>query len=464
MREFKPLFDPRSVAVIGASRTPGKGGHILVANLVKSGFSGAIYPINPKAEEILGLKAYCSIKDVPEDVDLAVLSVPADVIPEIVHQCAQKKVRYLLIIAGGFAEGGEPGKQLQDKVIQNARVSNMRIIGPNIIGMISTGSNLLLTFAPFTTIRKGDVAIIAQTGAFCGAALHYLLSFSDFGLSKSIDLGNRCDLSESELLEYLMCDPQTHIIVLHIEGLADGRRFLETASLLSRLKPIIVLKFGRTEVASRAITSHTGALAGSEKIYSAAFKQAGLLRVDDLDEVEYVVRALKLSPPPHGNRVCIITFSGGAGAQAADLCIEKGLVVTGLSENTISKIESVSPPWMRLSNPLDIWPAIDKSGNATKTYFEAIQAALSDINVDMIMVLVNISYTLVTQSPVPEELAHTIELPLTKPIAICAIGDKSDLQRFEEAFNGKIPIYPTSKSCALALSKLSEYSSYRRNS
>lgn len=462
LNEFELLFNPKSVAIIGASRTPGKGGYILVENLIKSGFQGEIYPINPRAEEILGLSPYPAISDVPKTVDLAVLNVPAKMTPQVVMDCARKRVKYALIIAGGFAEGGEEGRKLQNAIVENAKSGGTRIIGPNVVGMISTSSRLHLTFAPFKAVKKGHVGIIAQTGAFCGAALHYLFSFPDFGLSKSIDLGNQCDLSESDVLEYMMCDPETRVIMLHIEGLHDGRRFFEAAKLASRRKPIVALKFGRTRVASRAIASHTATLAGNDNIFTAAFRQAGIVRVNDVDEALYAVRALNLSPLPLGNRVCVITFSGGAGAQAADLCYENGLIIPDLNEETLSRVRSMSPPWMEISNPVDIWPAAEKSGDVGRTYAEAIRLARADANVDMIMALVNISYAPITQSPEPEKLADAIEPPSGKPVAICAIGSAEDLERYIQAFEKKqIPVYPTVKSCVLALSGLWQYGSYR---
>ena len=462
LKEFAPLFNPRSVAIIGASRTIGRGGNILVENLMKFGFRGAIYPINPSTEEILGLKAYPNIESVPGTVDLAVLNVPAKMTPQVVAECARKRVKYLLIIAGGFAEAGNAGKELQSTIVQKARVGGTRIIGPNIIGMISTESNLLLTFAPFEAVRKGHIGIIAQTGAFCGAALHYFLSFPDFKLSKSVDLGNQCDLSESEVLEYMMCDPETHVIMLHMEGLRDGRRFLETAKLVSRKKPIVALKFGRTEVATKAIASHTAALAGNDNVYSAAFRQAGVVRVDDVDEAMYVARALSICPLPIGNRVCVITFSGGAGAQAADLCYENDLTVPQLDERTLSEIKALSPPWMTITNPLDIWPAGEKSGDIGNTYAQAIRLAQTDANADAIMALINISYTPITQSPEPERLAQAIGQLLKKPILVSAIGSTKDLEHYTQALEKiRIPVYPTVKSCVLALGGLWKYSRYR---
>lgn len=314
----------------------------------------------------------------------------------------------------------------------------------------------------FEAVKKGHIGIIAQTGAFCGAALHYLLSFPDFGLSKSLDLGNQCDLSESEVLEYMMCDPETHVIMLHMEGLRDGRRFLETAKLVSSKKPIVALKFGRSEVANRAIASHTAALAGNDNVYSAAFRQSGVVRVDDVDEALYVARALSMSPLPMGNRVCIITFSGGGGAQAADLCYENGLTVPNLSEKTLSGIKAVSPPWMTIANPLDVWPAGEKSGDIGSTYAEAIRLAQADAEADMIMALINISYAPVTQSPEPDRLAQAIESPLKKPVLVSAIGSTRDLEHYTQAFEKiQIPVYPTVKSCVLALAGLWKYSSYR---
>jgi len=204
-------------------------------------------------------------------------------------------------------------------------------------------------------------------------------------------------------------------------------------------------------------------LAGSDSVYSAAFRQAGLLRVDDLDEIVHVSRALELLPLPNDNRVCIITFSGAAGAQAADLCIENGLTVPNLAGDTIAKIRGMSPPWMGISNPLDIWPAAERSGDVGKTYAEAINAALVDENVDLIIVLVNVSYTPVSQSPMPEELAEAVKTPLTKPVAICAIGYTWDVERYAEVLSKKmLPVYPTVKSCVQALSKLYQYGMYRK--
>jgi acetyltransferase len=453
------FFKPESVAVIGASNNPLKGGYMVIRNLLKFDYKGKIYPVNPREREILGLKSYPSVKSIPESVDLAFVIVPREIVPGVIQECADKGIKCIIVSSAGFKESGEEGSQLENKIVEIAKKENIRVIGPNTIGLINSSNNLILSFAPFEFIRKGPVAIIAQSGVFCGAALHWLLSSKIIGISKSVGLGNKCDVTEVEMLEYLGDDEETEIIFLHTEGLKDGREFLRIAREVSKKKPLIVMKFGRTSIGAKAIVSHTGTIAGKDTIFATVLKQIGALRVDDLDELRDLVKILLGSRLISGNRVAIITYSGATGAQTSDLCIEAGLLIPELDEATILKIEDKCPPWMKISNPIDIWPAAMQHG-ADKIYDEVIRAISSDPNVDVIIVLVCVSYA-DHQKPSPQTLLNAIS-QIEKPSVVCTIGTSADIEKYQEILEGnRIPVFTSVKSCVEAISRLWQYSKFR---
>ncbi|RLI02024.1 acetyl-CoA synthetase [Candidatus Bathyarchaeota archaeon] len=461
--KFRPLLQPKSVAVIGASNSPEKAGYIITANLLNYK-NGKIYPVNPKISEVLGLKVYPSILDIPEDVDLAVVTVAAQNVPEILGECARKNVKFAIVVAQGFSDAGKEGEALQKKIDEIVMQTGLRVIGPNSMGIINASNSLITTFVPIPNLKVGDIALIAQTGVFCGAGLIWLLSFNFFGLSKSIDLGNKCDVDDAELLEYFLEDPDTRFIFIHMEGVKDGRRFFDVARKVSRKKPIIVLKGGRTDEGARVVASHTGSLAGLENVYNAAFKQAGILRVNNLEELLNLIQALKFSPLPKGDNVAILTFSGAFAALLTDLCVENGLKLAKLSDETLSKIRNLSPPYVNISNPVDIWPAVMVKG-AENVYPVVIDALLNDPNVDSIIVFQGFSRFFPEFWGLnPRIILKHLDRVVEKPLILSTIGEPltvDELNKVTKLFNEKgILFYQSIDVPIKVLNQLRQYKIY----
>jgi acyl-CoA synthetase (NDP forming) len=302
--ELKCFFEPESVAVIGASRNPSKYGYSLLKNLIDLGFNGKIYPVNPNAEEILGLKAYPSVKAINENVDLAIIIVPSFKVPEVMLDCAEKRVKGVVICSSGFREAGEAGKKLEDEVVAIAKKAGIRVVGPNTTGILNATNNFTTSFVPLPRFKRGNVAFIAQTGLFAAAAFWWIISKQPFGVSKIVGLGNKCDVDDAEVLEYLADDEETEVVAIYMEGVKDGRRLFETFKKVSKIKPIVVLKSGRSPAGVKASLSHTGSLAVKDEIFDAVCKQAGVIRVGgDLDELLDVTKAFALQPLPKGIRL-----------------------------------------------------------------------------------------------------------------------------------------------------------------
>ncbi|MDI6819654.1 MAG: CoA-binding protein [Candidatus Hodarchaeaceae archaeon] len=362
------FFEPSSVAVVGASREPGKLGYEILRNIIEAGFKGKLYPINPKADEILGLKCYPSVKDVQDDIELAVIIVPARFVPSVMTDCAAKGVPAAAIISGGFRESGAPGEELERQTLEIAKRAGIRIIGPNCQGVNSTFVGLCASW-PLVKVQ-GPISIVSQSGTI-GAALGCWAADEGIGICKLVALGNKCDVDETELLEYLAEDPRTKVVALYMEGVRDGRRFMETSRAAARRKPVVVLKGGRTAKGAEAVLSHTRSLAGSDVIFDVAFKQAGVIRVLDVEELYDVCKGFAHLPLPEGDDVVIVTSSGGSGILATDACEELGLNVVELPANVRHSLEDKLPPECILRNPLDL------TGSATSQMYDEVLTALS---------------------------------------------------------------------------------------
>jgi acetyl coenzyme A synthetase (ADP forming)-like protein len=364
---LESFFEPKSVAVIGASREPGKLGHEVFRNIIDAGYRGDLYPVNPKADEILGRKCYPSIKDVPSDVELAVVIVPARFVPQVIADCGLKAVRAAIVISGGFKEVGEAGKELEHQMLKAAHEAGIRIIGPNCQGVNSTTSGLCASW-PLVKV-KGTISIVSQSGTI-GAALECWAADEGIGICKFAALGNKSDVDEIELLEYLANDPNTKVIALYIEGTRDGRKFMEVARDAVKKKPVVVLKGGRTAKGAEAVLSHTRSLAGSDKIFDAAFKQVGIIRAAGVEELYDICKGFARLPRPKGKKVVIITSSGGAGILATDACEEMGLDLISLTEKARAVLQEKLPPECILRNPLDL------TGSATSKMYDDVLATL----------------------------------------------------------------------------------------
>ncbi|MBC7110007.1 MAG: CoA-binding protein [Archaeoglobi archaeon] len=316
------MFNPDSIAVIGASRDVGSVGHSILMNLKKT-YRGRIYPVNPKADVIEGLKCYKSVKEIPDKVDLAVIVVPNKIVPQVLEECGQKKVKYVIVISAGFRETGTEGARLERECLGIVKEYGMRLLGPNCLGIIDTHTPMNATFAAGMA-KKGNIAFMSQSGALCTAILDWTL-VENVGFSKFVSLGNKADLNETDFLEVFYRDDETDVILAYLEGIKEGRRFIELARKVSKKKPIIILKSGTSTAGLRAVSSHTGTLAGSETAYQTAFKQYGILRARSVEEMFDWARALSTQPRINGDRIAIVTNAGGPGILR---CMRKGGIET----------------------------------------------------------------------------------------------------------------------------------------
>lgn len=375
LKNIDYLFSPRSVAVIGASNNPDKWGFGVMTRMIRKKTPFEVYPINPKEKEILGRPAYARLTDVPADVDFAVIVIPPAYTAAAMQDCVAKKVKSVLIITAGFKETGSTGAEHESEIVRIARSGGIRVVGPNCNGHFNTSSGLFTTGEE--DVKPGPVGIVSHSGNFGGYIIRQGTD-KGFGFSKYVSSGNEADLTIEDYIEYLAEDVETKIICAYIEGLKDGRRFLDLAKQVTRKKPIIVLKAGRSPEGARAAMSHTASLSGSDRIHDAVFKQSGVIRVNTVDDMVDTASALIGQPLPKNNRVGIVTVGGGFGVVAADACRELGLNVPPLSDETIARLDRILPSRWSHANPVDMAGTVHSSyaciGNMMKT--EGIDAVL----------------------------------------------------------------------------------------
>ncbi len=346
------MFEPRSIAFLGASADPKKWGYRILFNLKFGGFQGRIYPVNPTRDEIMGLKVYRSVSDIPETPDLAVIVVPPPKVPGLIKECATKGIKAGVVITAGFAEVGTEGEMLQREIAEIALKGGMRFVGPNSNGIMNPAHKLYSQMPPLFP-PPGPISVVSQSGNVVGTIARLTIA-NGFGCAKCISSGNEASLHVEDYLEYLAEDPQTKVILSYIEGFKDGVRFFETARKVSKKKPIVMLKVGETPAGAKAAKSHTASLAGSDAVFEAMRKQAGIIRVRNLEELVGTGLALLSQPLPKGRRVGIITAGGGWGVLAADACAKLGLDVVSLPSETIAELDSFMPAWWSRSNPVDL--------------------------------------------------------------------------------------------------------------
>lgn len=350
------ILMPKSVAVIGASKDPLKWGHMLLSAIMKGGFQGKIFPINPKEEEIENLKCYPSVKDVPEDVDMAIVVVPAKVVPSVFKDLSEKGVKGAVVITSGFGESGEEGRLLVEQIKANAQ-GKVRFIGPNCMGICSSPAKLSALMIPFLH-EKGEVAFVSQSGGY-GLQLYLRASAMGVGINKFISSGNESDIIGVDYIKYFADDPSVKLICLYIEGLRKGREWYEAAKEITKNKPIVAIKVGTTEEGGKAAASHTGSLSGSDKIYDAAFRQAGVIRARDASEMFDFVKGLLYAPLPKGDRIGVVSNSGGIAVETADALINNGLKVPVLREEVQKEILKVIPDFGNPRNPVDLTASLN---------------------------------------------------------------------------------------------------------
>ncbi|MFX1318021.1 MAG: acetate--CoA ligase alpha subunit [Promethearchaeota archaeon] len=374
------IFNPKNIAVIGASEEEGSVGHILMRNLAMNGFGEKVFPVNIRRTEVMGIKAYPTVGEISQPIDLAIIATPAKTVPEIVEECGKKGIRGIIIISAGFKEIGSEGLALEKELIELKKKYNLRIIGPNCFGIIRPSIQLNATFAEAMP-KAGNIAFISQSGALGSAIIDWALG-QNLGFSNFVSVGSMIDVDFGDLIDYFGTDPQTRSIILYIEGISDARKFMSAARHFAKTKPIIVVKAGRFSESAQAAASHTGSLTGSDLVYDAAFKRAGIVRIEEISDLFNAAETLGMQPLPEGPRLAIVTNAGGPGVMAADALLQKRGKLAQLSETTIKKLNKILPPFWSQGNPIDILGDAD-----AQRYREAMSICLADKNVDGILLI-----------------------------------------------------------------------------
>jgi acetyl coenzyme A synthetase (ADP forming)-like protein len=442
------FFNPQSVAVIGASRDPEKLGYSVLVNIQDGGYSGHLYPVNPKADEILGLKAYSSVLDIPDPVDLAVIVIPYRFVPPALEQCGQKGIPAVVVITAGFREAGREGLERERELIEIARKYHIRLIGPNCLGVIDTATPLNATFAAGMP-PDGPIAFMSQSGALGTAVLDMAMA-GRIGFSKFASLGNKADVSEIDLLEAWGADPTSRVILIYVEGLPDGQKFINVARQVTRDKPVVAIKSGVTASGSRAVSSHTGSLAGSEAAYKAAFRQAGVIRATSMEALFDYARAFAYQPLLRGDRIGIVTNAGGPGILATDALEHAGMQITHLSSETTDALADYLPGAASVGNPVDVL------GDALGDRYErALRLVLDDPNVDGLIVIV----TPQAMTEI-EQTAHAVgrmAQESDKPVLGCFMGEERIAAGVDVLWQHGVPNYSFPERAAAALAAMSAY-------
>jgi len=452
---LRPFYEPRGVAVVGSLKDVRGEAYTSIRNMLHFGFSGNIYPINPGYSEVMGIRAYPTVEDVEGPVDLAMVIVPPPAVPEVIEHCGRKGLRAVIVGTEGFAERGEAGARSQQQLVDVARDHGVRLLGPNTIGLVNTSNGLVTApyWITYDTIRKGNVAYGSQSG-FIGAQ-GLPLEDRAYPISKMCDFGNKCDLNEADLLEYLVDDPETKVISLHIEAVKEGRRFMDALRRVTARKPVLVFKTGRTEQGATAAASHTGSLAGSAQVCNAALRQAGAITVNTWQEMLDIPKVFAMQPLPSGNRVGVVTATGGVGVAAIDGAVQAGLVIARLSGPTVDRLKSLNPSLGR--NPVDLGPTMVVAADPFAATEEAVRAVVDDPNVDCCL--------LVLPSGIDRWATATVEMfgrlrqRTTKPVSVYIYGTsvsvRDDVARQLDALG--VPTYLELETAVRALGVAVQY-------
>lgn len=448
MTDLNPIFRPRSVAIIGASRTPGKVGYILVKNMIDCGFQGRIYPVNPIAQEILGLRCFGDVRQVLDVVDLAVVAIPAPLVLDVAKACGEKGVRALVVISAGFKETGVEGALLERQLLEICKQYGMKMQGPNCLGIINTSAPLNLSFAAAMP-KKGNISFISQSGALGTAVLDWALK-EDLGLANFISLGNKADLDEIDFIEAMVEDPEVRVIIIYVESIEEGERFLEIAKRSVKQKPIIVLKGGISSAGARAAGSHTGAMVGSFTAYQTAFKQSGVITAQNVEELFNYAVTFSTQPIPRGNSVAIITNAGGPGILATDMCEALGVRLASLSKETVRKLGEKLPSSSSVHNPVDVL------GDARSDRYRAtVEDVLSDAAVSSLIVV--LSPQAMTESLETAKTLVDLSRGQNKPILAVFMGGRAVEEASKYLTDNSVPCFEFPEKAVKALSALIQY-------
>jgi len=451
-----PFFAPQGIVLVGASQNPVKLGYGLARNLVHSNYQGAVHFVNPNGGSLFGRLIYTSIAQVPDPADLAILLIPAAAVPRALDECGRRGLQAAIIGSGGFRETGQEGAELEQDCLRIAAGYGMRLLGPNSIGLLDTHLPIDATFLPPPGPLPGDVAFISHSGAICAAVIDWARG-QGFGLSRLVSLGNQADVNETDVLGAAAQDPYTRVLTLYLEGVSDGRRFVEEAGRVAREKPVIALKVGRYASGQQAVASHTGALAGQESAFNAAFRRAGVIRADTSEEMFDWARALAWSPLPQGRSMAVLTNAGGPGVTAADALEANGLVLAQLQEETTASLRSMLPPAASLKNPVDMLASA-----TPEQYARCLAALLVDPGVHGVLVIL---------PPPPTHTAGAVAKALipiihasSKPVVIALMGERLIQEAVEHFRAARIPEYRFPERSASSLSILVERAEFLNRS
>jgi acetyl coenzyme A synthetase (ADP forming)-like protein len=447
---METFFNPPSVAIVGATEKPGSLPGIILKNIMDMGFKGRIYPVNPKYQNVFGLRCFPSLLDIPDAVALTVIAIPAQFVADIMKQQAQKKIQYSIIISAGFREMGAEGIEMEEKIKKISIENNIRILGPNCLGILDNYTNFTTSFLPWERVskpQKGSLSILSQSGAFAIALLD-LATQEGLGIAKMVNYGNRMDVGESTLLPFLADDVHTKVIAIYMESVDNGRKFLEVAKECSRKKPIVALKVGKVAAGIAAAKSHTGAIAGRYEIYRAAFLKSGIIETNGLEEFIDGVKALSMQNPPKGNRILIVTNGGGFGVIVADHCSENGLEVPPPSDHLKEKLRSKFSRFYVVNNPVDL------TGSACdEDYYNALKTCMVESNEYDAAIIIPLMAPKGMTEKVVALISDIMKLS-GKPAVICTVGGTFTIkvkQLFEEC---NFPVYPSPERSVKAMSTL----------
>ena len=444
---LKYVFEPKSIAVIGASRDPKAWGHVILKNIISYGYEGKVYPVNPKADSLLGLKCYPDIRAVPDDVDLAVISVPAKLVPNVMEACVEKGVKAAIIITAGFSEVGPEGEKLEKEVVKIARKGGIRFVGPNCMGVFVAKTRLNAAFTAISP-KAGNIAFISQSGAFAGTMM-YWAAMKGIGFSAAISVGNQADLELSDYLMYLADDETTKVTIMYIEGVKDGRKFM---------------RLGYTSSGARAARSHTAAMTGRDEIYDVVFKKYGVIRVYEFDDMFNIALAFANLPLPKGERVGVISSGGGWSVESSDALESLGLKLQPLPDHIVKELDKILPPFWNRRNPIDVVATVEP-----EPYKTAVELLMKDPSFDTVMLtgygnfgrISNLPFIIPKEDAVAKEIADLVK-KYGKPLVVVNVfgRDFSNVKVFEE--NG-VPVYLSIQKAAKVIKALATYSQYLRN-
>ncbi len=441
MRNLESFFNPKGVAVIGASSVPGKPGRTVIENLQANGFKGAIQPVNPKGGVICGCPVIPSISDLPEGIDTGIIMLPASQTPKALEACAKKGLTSAVLAAGGFAEVDEGGQDLQRQLSTVIENTGIRVLGPNTAGHISTPGDYTSSFFPLGKIPKGPISFVAQTGNFTGAMMRSIISGEHYGVARCVGLGNAVDIDEVDILKFLATDPKTKTIFIYLESLHRPKEFLDVARKVTKNKPIIMLKGGTTDEGARAAQSHTASLSSDDNVLDGALSQAGIVRIDEFSQLFTIAKGAAMMPVPKGPRVGFVSPSGAFIVHISDICKQRTVLeFPKPMKKTQTRLEEISPPFINITNPADVFPAATVNGMEF-AWRESIKALLSDPRVDAVVTILILADELgkMNLEFLPELAAEFPE----KPIYVSFSGDENS-NREASAFlePAGVPTFP----------------------